>query len=167
MCESETLVNLRLEYVMLNDFDTCESFYLPHLEVMHLGSIWIPSDVVLEMLISCSPVLRVLSIHYFGVELLKVPSQTLRSLSLLRIYIYKGEYDDDSLGDDGEFGLVVDTPSLEFLHIKDYPLEYFRVASVSSSIKMCIDARFVGKDDFSKTQTLHKFFCRVLGGHRS
>lgn len=115
---------------MLNDFDACGSFYLPHLEVMHLGSIWIPSDVVLEMLISCSPVLQVLSIYNIGVELLKVRPQTLRSLSLLRIYIYKVEYDDDS----------------------------FRVAIVSSSIKMCIDARFVGKDDFSKTQTLHKFF---------
>ncbi|CAH8269308.1 unnamed protein product, partial [Arabidopsis lyrata] len=44
-------------------------------------------DVVLEMLISCSPVLQVLSIYNIGVELLKVRSQTLRSLSLLRIYI--------------------------------------------------------------------------------
>ncbi|KAG7561590.1 F-box domain [Arabidopsis thaliana x Arabidopsis arenosa] len=128
----ETL-NLRLEYVMLNNFDACESFYLPHLEVMHLGSLWIPSDVVLEMLISCSPVLKVLSIHDFGVELLKVRSQTFRSLSLLRIFILKGEYDDDSLDDDGESRLVIDTPSLEFLHIRDYPLEYFRVASVRFS----------------------------------
>ncbi|VYS61019.1 unnamed protein product [Arabidopsis thaliana] len=109
-------VNLRLEYVILDDFDSCESFYLPHLEVMHLGFLSTPSDVVLEMLISCSPVLQVLSIYDVGVDFLKVRSQTLRSLSL-RTFIFKGENDDVSLGDDGESGLVIDTPSLEFLRI--------------------------------------------------
>jgi len=122
-----------------------------------------PSDVVLEMLISCSPVLQVLSICDVGVDFLKVRSQTLRSLSLWT-FIFKGENDDVSLGDDGESGLVIDTPSLEFLRIRDFPLEDFRVESVISSIKMCIDVRFYGEMTFQTRKLCTSF---LLSSRRS
>ncbi|XP_023639254.1 LOW QUALITY PROTEIN: putative FBD-associated F-box protein At3g60710 [Capsella rubella] len=156
----DTLVNLKLEYVLLHDFDGCESFNLPHLEVMHIGFVLVPSDAVLEMLISCSPVLQVLSIHDVGVELLKLRSQTLRSLSLVGVFIFKGE--NDSSDDVGESGVVIDTPSLEFLRIRRYPLEYFRVETISSSIKMCIDACFDGEMTFQR----RKLGTRSLQGSR-
>ncbi|EOA26094.1 hypothetical protein CARUB_v10019516mg [Capsella rubella] len=126
------------------------------------GFVLVPSDAVLEMLISCSPVLQVLSIHDVGVELLKLRSQTLRSLSLVGVFIFKGE--NDSSDDVGESGVVIDTPSLEFLRIRRYPLEYFRVETISSSIKMCIDGTYA----YSKLQQLpelknltrlYAFFC--------
>lgn len=41
------MVNLHLESVMLDHFDARQFCYLFHLEVMHLGSVSIPSDVVL------------------------------------------------------------------------------------------------------------------------
>ncbi|AEE80099.1 putative protein [Arabidopsis thaliana] len=135
-----------------NLWQSVPGLYLISRQILKFVNLRTPSDVVLEMLISCSPVLQVLSICDVGVDFLKVRSQTLRSLSLWT-FIFKGENDDVSLGDDGESGLVIDTPSLEFLRIRDFPLEDFRVESVISSIKMCIDGTYA----YTKLQQLPEF----------
>lgn len=146
----ETLVHLWLEFVKLDD---SEFFYLPRLETMHLEFVWFSSEDVLEILILCSPVFQVLSIHDTTLGLLTLRSQTVKRLSLRRCFHPRAS----------NSGVVIDTPSLEFLCIRDDPLEKFRLESVSSSFKMCIDVCADAVDNMSRMQAFRNFFAGISG----
>ncbi|KFK35273.1 hypothetical protein AALP_AA5G263600 [Arabis alpina] len=110
---------------------------------MHLESVLFSSEVVLEELILCSSVLQDLSIRDTTLGHLTLRSQTVKRLSLRRCF-----------GHGLDSHVVIDTPSLEFLCIRDELLENFRLESASSSIKICIDV-------MSTMQAFHNFFSGI------
>lgn len=132
MCD--TLVTLKLSFVILSDFESCS---LPCLKIMHLKNVIFPSDEAAEALISCSPVLVDLKMsqsRFDAVEVLRVRSTSLKSLTLKRA-------DPDYVEDIGH-AVVIDTPRLEYLSLKDYQYKSFKVVSMSESVKVDIDVVF-------------------------
>lgn len=133
---SDTLVNLKLSFVILSGFEFCCT--LPCLEIMHLNKVIFPSDEAAEALISSSPLLMELEMthgRFDYVQVLRVRSASLKSLTLKRA-------DPDDFEDGGGHEVVIDTPRLEYLSLKDYQHRSFEIVSVSETVKVDVDVVF-------------------------
>ncbi|CAA7061919.1 unnamed protein product [Microthlaspi erraticum] len=133
---SDTLVTLKLSFVILSDVEFCCT--LPCLKVMHLNKVIFPSDEAAETLISSSPVLMELEMkhgRFDYVQVLRVRSASLKSLTLKRA-------DPDDFENGGGHEVVIDTPRLEYLSLKDYQYRSFEIVSVSETVKVDVDVVF-------------------------
>ncbi|KAG7609684.1 FBD-associated F-box protein [Arabidopsis thaliana] len=153
MCH--TLVSLKLSFVILSKFG---SLSLPCLEIMHFEKVIFPSDKSAEVLIACSPVLRDLRISQSGddaVEVLRVCSASLKSFTLKRT-------DHDYVGN-GEYTVVIDTPRLEYLNLKDYQCQGFKIVSMSEYVRVHVDVVFevIGGTVLSKRNIICDFLSCV------
>ncbi|CAL9231193.1 unnamed protein product [Arabidopsis halleri] len=135
---SETLVSLRLHFVLLHRFVFVS---LPYLKVMHLEDNIYNDDDTLENLISSCPVLEdltiVRSVDETTVKVLRVRSQSLNSLKLV-LDSSKCWYNDDS--DDWE--VIIDAPRLAYLSLKDDQSMSFVISNLGSSAKVDINVSF-------------------------
>ncbi|KAL1195623.1 FBD-associated F-box protein [Cardamine amara subsp. amara] len=128
MCD--TLVSLKLSFVILSDL---ESFSLPCLKIMHFKNVVFPSKEAAEALISCSPVLKDLKMSYStdDFEVLRVCSTSLKTFTLKQL--------DIDFVDNVGHKIVIDTPRLEYLNLKDYQCRSFKIVNMSESVKVDID----------------------------
>ncbi|XP_024011938.1 FBD-associated F-box protein At5g18780 [Eutrema salsugineum] len=132
MCD--TLVSLKFSFVILNDFKSCP---LPRLKTLHFEKVVFPGDDAAETIISCSPVLEALKMsqgRYDSVQVLHVRSKSLRNLTLERT--------DPDCVENGGHTVVIDTPRLEYLSLKDYQYKSFKIVTMSESVKVDIDVVF-------------------------
>uniref|UniRef100_A0A1J3DAT6 FBD-associated F-box protein n=1 Tax=Noccaea caerulescens TaxID=107243 RepID=A0A1J3DAT6_NOCCA len=132
---SDTLVTLKLSFVILREFEFCT---LPCLEIMHLNKVIFPSDEAAEALISSSPVLMELEMthgRFDYVQVLRVRSASLKSLTLKRA-------DPDDFENGGGHEVVIHTPRLEHLSLKDYQYRSFEIVSVSETVEVDVDVVF-------------------------
>lgn len=134
----ETLVSLRLHFVMLHRF---EFVSLPNLKVMHLEENIYSNDEILENLISSCPILEdlivVRNVDELTVKVLRVSSQSLNSLKLV-LDSSKAWYIDD--GDDWK--VIIDAPRLTYLCLIDDQSAGFEISNLGSSAKVDINVSF-------------------------
>ncbi|KAG7556121.1 F-box-like domain superfamily [Arabidopsis suecica] len=135
---SETLVSLRLHFVLLHRFVFVS---LPYLKVMHLEDNIYNDGNTLENLISSCPVLEdltvVRSVDETTVKVLRVRSQSLNSLKLV-LDSSKCWYNDDS----NDWEVIIDAPRLGYLSLKDDQSVSFLISNLGSSAKVDINVSF-------------------------
>ncbi|KAL1221695.1 F-box/FBD/LRR-repeat protein [Cardamine amara subsp. amara] len=136
----ETLVSLRLHFVKLVQSELAS---LPNLKVMHLEkNIYIDNETVENLILSC-PVLEDLTVirnieYDFGMEVLRVRSQTLNSFNLV-LDSTKSWY---SSTRDDYMKVLIDAPRLEYLSLKDDQSVSFEISNLGSSAEVDIDVSF-------------------------
>jgi hypothetical protein len=90
-----------------------------------------------------------------AVEVLRVCSASLKSFTLKRT-------DHDYVGN-GEYTVVIDTPRLEYLNLKDYQCQGFKIVSMSEYVRVHVDVVFevIGGTVLSKRNIICDFLSCV------
>ncbi|EOA25739.1 hypothetical protein CARUB_v10019101mg, partial [Capsella rubella] len=154
-----TLVCLRLFDVAFNELNHVS---LPRLKTMHLEEVKFTNHAAIETLIASCPVLEDLSIVQDDLKVIRVVSQTITSINLVR---------DTNHQDNEKWEVLIHTPRLKYLSLKDKKSSSFIIYKMSPSAKVDIAVDFNVKgfldpNDLEKRNSIGHFFKNISSSVR-